>query len=223
MNFLQKKFAASPESARIAPFVIFVLLTGLQGQFGPDSLYWAYLVKTLVGAWLIWQARPFVEEMRWKISAEAVAVGIAVAAIWIGLDGLYPRLAKAEATWNPKDQYGPGSAIAWFYILVRIGGSSIVVPPIEEIFYRSFLYRYFVKLDFRAMPFSRFHPLSFVVTSLIFGFMHPDRWLAGILCGLAYQGLTVHKNRLGDAMTAHAITNFLLGIWVVTRNDWSFW
>ena len=223
MNFLQKKFATSPEYARIAPFAIFVLLTGLQGQFGPDSRYWAYLVKTLAGAWLIWQARPFVEEMRWKISWEAVAVGIAVFAIWVGLDGLYPRLAKAEETWNPNDQYNAGSVLAWFYIIIRIAGSSIVVPPIEEIFYRSFLYRYLVKLDFRAMPFSRFHALSFIVTSLIFGFMHPDRWLAGILCGLAYQGLAIQKNRLGDAMTAHAITNFLLGVWVVARNDWSFW
>jgi uncharacterized protein len=223
MNFLRKKFAASPEYARIAPFAIFVILTALQGEFGPQSRYWLYLVKTLIGAWMIWEARPFVEEMRWKISSEAVAVGIVVFAVWVGLDGLYPRLAKAEGSWNPNEEYGAGSAMAWFYSIIRIAGSSIVVPPIEEIFYRSFLYRYFVKIDFRAMPFSQYHGLSFVVTSLIFGFMHPDRWLAGILCGLAYQGLAIHKNRLGDAMTAHAITNLLLGLWVVATNAWSFW
>jgi hypothetical protein len=33
----------------------------------------------------------------------------------------------------------------------------------------------------------------------------------------------LRKNQLGDAMTAHAITNFLLGIWVVTRGAWQFW
>jgi len=53
--------------------------------------------------------------------------------------------------------------------------------------------------------------------------MHPDRWIPGILCGLAFQGLVVRKNRLGDAMTAHAITNFLLGIWIVWRHAWTFW
>jgi len=31
------------------------------------------------------------------------------------------------------------------------------------------------------------------------------------------------ENRLGDAMTAHAITNFLLGVWVVWRHAWNFW
>ena len=120
-------------------------------------------------------------------------------------------------------QFGQGSLVGWFYVGVRVIGSSIVVPPLEEVFYRSFLYRYFVKLDFLAMPLGQFHALSFVITSVIFGLMHPDRWLAGILCGLAYQWLAIRKNRLGDAMTAHGVTNFLLGIWVLWKGAWSFW
>ena len=223
MRLLRKKFEGSPEYARVAPFAIFVLLTALQGQFGEESRYWIYLLKTVVGAWLIWEMRPFVQEMRWRVSWEAIVVGIAVCAIWVGLDSLYPRLSKAEEVWNPLKQFGQGSLVGWFYVGVRVIGSSIVVPPLEEVFYRSFLYRYFVKLDFLAMPLGQFHALSFVITSVIFGLMHPDRWLAGILCGLAYQWLAIRKNRLGDAMTAHAITNFLLGIWVVARGAWQFW
>jgi hypothetical protein len=60
------------------------------------------------------------------------------------------------------------------------------------------------------------------VTSLLFGFAHYE-WLPGVLCGAIYQGLVCRKGRLGDAITAHAITNFLLGIWVVTRGAWHFW
>ena len=223
MRLLRKKFEGSPEYARVAPFAIFVLLTALQGQFGEESRYWIYLLKTLVGAWLIWEMRPFVQEMRWRVSWESIVVGIAVCAIWVGLDSLYPRLSKAEEVWNPLKQFGQGSLVGWFYVGVRVIGSSIVVPPLEEVFYRSFLYRYFVKLDFLAMPLGQFHALSFVITSVIFGLMHPDRWLAGILCGLAYQWLAIRKNRLGDAMTAHGVTNFLLGIWVLWKGAWSFW
>jgi len=223
MRLLRKKFEGSPEYARVAPFAIFVLLTALQGQFGEESRYWIYLLKTVVGAWLIWEMRPFVQEMRWRVSWEAIVVGIAVCAIWVGLDSLYPRLSKAEEVWNPLKQFGQGSLVGWFYVGVRVIGSSIVVPPLEEVFYRSFLYRYFVKLDFLAMPLGQFHALSFVITSVIFGLMHPDRWLAGILCGLAYQWLAIRKNRLGDAMTAHGVTNFLLGIWVLWKGAWSFW
>ena len=223
MNFLRRKFEGSPDYARVAPFVIFVLLTTLQGQLGEDSRYWLYLLKTLVGAWLIWEMRPYVEEMRWKVSWEALVVGAGIFGIWVGLDGLYPRLSEPDAVWNPGKRFGEGSALAWLFVVVRIAGSTVVVPPLEEVFYRSFLYRMFVKTDFRAMPLGQFHWLSFVVTSAIFGLMHPDRWLAGILCGLAYQWLVIRKNRLGDAMTAHALTNLLLGLWVIWKGAWSFW
>ena len=60
------------------------------------------------------------------------------------------------------------------------------------------------------------------MTSVVFGLEHRE-WLAGILCGFAYQGLVCWKNRLGDAITAHAITNALLGGWVVWRGAWHFW
>jgi len=146
-----------------------------------------------------------------------------VFAVWVGLDGLYPRLSELDAGWNPQKQFGPNSAAAWACIGIRIVGSSVVVPPLEEVFYRSFLYRYFVKINFLAMPLGKYHALSFFVTSILFGLMHPDRWAAGILCGLAYQWLVIRRDRLGDAMTAHGITNFLLGIWVVWRGAWNFW
>lgn len=220
MQSLRQKIASSPEFARILPFAVFVALTALQGQFGPASVYWVYLFKTIAGAWLLWEVRPFVAEMRWALSWEAVVVGIAVAGMWIGLDGYYPRLAKPDSVWNPDVAFG---SMGWIWNVVRLAGSSIVVPPVEEIFYRSFLYRYFVRLNFLAMPLGQMHWLSFIVTSTLFGLMHPDRWLAGILCGLAYQWLVLRKDRLGDAMTAHGITNFLLGAWVMWKRDWSFW
>jgi CAAX prenyl protease-like protein len=222
MIFLREKFKASPAYARVAPFVIFLALTFCQGQFGEESRYWFYLAKTLVGAWLIWEMRPFVAEMKWAFSWEAVVIGIAVCVMWVGIDGVYPKFGKPGGLWNPHKQFGEGSALAWFFIVARTLGSSIVVPPLEEVFYRSFLYRYFVRINFQEMPLSRFHPTSFIVTSTIFGFEH-YQWLAGILCGFAYQWLVIRKNRLGDAMTAHAITNFLLGVWVVWKGDWQFW
>ena len=40
---------------------------------------------------------------------------------------------------------------------------------------------------------------------------------------MIYQGVVLRTNRLGDAITAHAITNLLLGLWVVTQKQWHFW
>ncbi|HVM46985.1 MAG TPA: CAAX prenyl protease-related protein [Candidatus Acidoferrum sp.] len=223
MQSLRKKAASSPEFARVAPFAVYALLGVVQGRFGPEARYWAYIAKTFIGAWVLWELRPCLPEMRWRISWEAVVVGVAIFVIWVGLDGYYPRLTKLDAGTNPFAQFGAGSAVAWFYVTVHLVGMSVIVPPVEELFYRSFLYRYFVKLDFQSMPLGRFHALSFVVTSVIFGLMHPDRWVAGIICGLAYQWLVVRKDRLGDAMTAHGLTNLLLGLWILWKGAWTFW
>jgi CAAX prenyl protease-like protein len=220
-DFLRKQLG-SPIRARVVPFFIFLGLTFCQGQFGEASRYWFYLIKTIVGIWLIWEMWPRVTEMRWAVSLEAVVAGVAVCALWVVLNDFYPKMGKPGAPWNPHAQFGTNSALAWQFVLTRIIGSTLIVPPLEEAFYRSFLYRYFVKTDFQSMPLGRMHWLSFFVTSAIFGLAHYE-WLAGILCGLIFQWLVIRKNRLGDAMTAHAITNFLLGIWIVWKGQWQFW
>jgi membrane protease YdiL (CAAX protease family) len=232
---LREKLSGSPAVVRVAPFVIFVLLTAAQGKFGPASAYWFYLAKTLIGAWMIVMLRPLIVEMRWAISWEAVAVGVGIFAVWVGVNSewttqssLWVKLgfshpSKTPPTvWNPNEQFGSGSVFGWLFIAVRILGSTFVVPPLEEVFYRSFLYRYIANQEFLSMPLNRFIPIPFFVTAAVFGFAH-NEWLAGIICGAAYQWLVLWKNRLGDAMTAHAITNFLLGAWVVWRGAWNFW
>jgi hypothetical protein len=230
-----RKFFNSPAAVRVAPFLIFVALTVAQGQFGPASAYWFYVAKTLAGIWLIWEMRPLVAEMRWAFSWEAVVVGVGIFAAWVGISGewatqnsLWVKLGISHApttpsaAWNPNAQFGEGSALAWLFISVRVLGSTLVVPPLEEVFYRSFLYRYIANANFLSVPLNQFLPKPFVITALVFGFAH-NEWIAGILCGAAYQWLVLRKGRLGDAMIAHAITNFLLGAWVVWRGAWQFW
>jgi CAAX prenyl protease-like protein len=101
-------------------------------------------------------------------------------------------------------------------------GATLVVPLLEEVFFRSFLYRYLAKTDFQSVPMGQFMLVPFLVAAAIFCFEHRE-WLAGILCGFAYQGLVIWKKRLGDAITAHALTNLLLGLWVIWKGAWHFW
>jgi membrane protease YdiL (CAAX protease family) len=246
MNFLTRQFQRSPVIPRVAPFVLFLVFTFCQGQFGEGSRYWCYVIKTFIGAWLVWSMRPWVSEMKWAISWEAVLAGVGVFVFWVGLDGLYPNLtdlydawlaplmrriglgsdtvqANDETPlWNPYVYFHSNAALAGLVISVRILGSTFVVPPLEEVFYRSFLYRYLVQADFQSVPLGQFRWMPFLFTAMIFGLAHRE-WLAGILCAFVYQALVCWKKRLGDAMTAHAITNFLLGLWVVWKGAWNFW
>ncbi|MGH7942174.1 MAG: CAAX prenyl protease-related protein [Limisphaerales bacterium] len=224
MRFLTKipRGGTNPIFVRVLPFFIFVLLTACQGRLGAASAYWFYLAKTIVGAWLIFEMRPLVAEMRWAISWEAVVVGIVIFVLWVKLDGYYPQIFKSPSTGNPAGSFGARSALTAFFNAVHIVGMTLVVPPIEEVFYRSFVYRYIANPNFLAVPLNRFLPVPFCATILLFGFAH-NEWLPGILCGAAYQWLVIRKNRLGDAMTAHAITNLLLGIYIVWQGKWYFW
>ncbi len=220
---------------RVVPFLVFFALTFCQGQVGEASRYWIYLLKTLVGAWMVWAVWDLVAECRWKFSWESIAIGVLVFVIWVGLDRFVPSLnelmiqfglskpkEKPELPWNPHAFFGQNSALAWFFIAVRILGSSIVVPPLEETFYRSLIYRSIANPNFEQQPLNRFHATGFFATAVIFGLAH-NEWLAGILCGMAYQWLVIRKGRLGEAMTAHAITNALLGVWIVSQGAWKFW
>jgi len=170
---------------------------------------------------MLWLVHSHLKELKWNFSWEALIAGVAVFVIWVGLDGHFPMLSH-PGSFNPVRTYGEGSVMAMVFIAVRILGSSLVVPPLEEIFYRSFIYRYLIKSDFLQVPLNRLDWRAFLIASVAFGIGHYE-WLPGILCAFTYQWLVIRKNRLGDAITAHAITNFLLGIWVVTRDAYIFW
>ena len=217
---LPTAIATSPTLVRALPFVIFVGLTSCQGLFGEASRYWIYLAKTLAGAGMLWVVHPLIAELKWEFTWASIGVGVGVFGLWVGLDGLYPKLFSPGKNWNPHAEFDPG--LAWLFVVIRLVGSTLVVPPLEEMFYRSFVYRYMVKPDFLSLPLNYFKWLPFLVTALIFGLSHHE-WLAGIICACAYQGLVCWQNRLGGAITAHAITNFLLGGWVIWKGAWNFW
>jgi CAAX prenyl protease-like protein len=230
MDFSFARVRSSPALVRVLPFVVFLALTALQPYAGGSGVHWIYLIKTLVAGALLWVLAPLIPEMRWNASWEAVLVGVGVFVLWIKLGALM-RAAGLGAfgewhtkgpAWNPLAHYGSGSALGIFFLGVRLAGSTLVVPLLEEVFYRSFLYRWIRNPDFQTVGIGQFFWLPFLTTALLFGFEHRE-WMAGILCGLIYQGLVCWKKRLGDAITAHAITNGLLGCWVIARGEWHFW
>lgn len=229
MHVLVRQLNRSPMWARVLPFAVFVVLTGCQEVSGPVGRYWFYAVKTGVAAALLWMLRDALGEMRWQFSTAGVVTGVAVFGLWVGLEPAlaclgvpHSKLLPSAQPWNPHAQFGCQSSLAWLLVGVRALGSTLVVPPLEEVFYRSFLYRYLARSDFLSVPLGQFAWGRFLACAVLFGLSHRE-WLEGILCGLAYQGLVVWKNRLGDAITAHSITNFLLAVWVIGQDAWHYW
>ena len=211
-----------PAALRTLPFLTFLGLTFCQELPGEWTRYWIYAGKTVFGAWAVWIIRPLIEELGFRLNWRSVAVGVAMFGIWVGLEGLYPVLQEGGEPWNPFELQGGGTFWPWAFVGVRVAGSTLIVPVVEEVFYRSFLYRWIAAPDFLTTPLKGLRIKPFIVCAIVFGLGHRE-WAPGVLCAMAYQYLTARSGRLDEAVAAHAVTNLSLGIWVALQGDWRFW
>lgn len=104
----------------------------------------------------------------------------------------------------------------------RLFGAVLVVPVMEELFWRSFLIRYIITPDFTSVPVGCFSWPSFLIASVLFGFEH-NLVVAGILAGIVYNLLLYCTRSLSSCIMAHSITNLALGVYVVNTGHWYFW
>lgn len=202
----------------IVPFILFIIFT-YAGPLFNISLLIIYPLKTIVVATsLIYFWNDYKHEIGFSFDWLTIISGIFVFIIWVLPQGLYPQIGYSE--FNPyKLTSGYG---VYFAIAIRIIGASLVVPLMEELFWRSFALRYAIDTDFKSVPLGQFSWFSFIFVSVIFGFEH-HQWLVGIIAGLVYAGILYRKKDLFVPILSHAITNLLLGVYVVATRKWFFW
>lgn len=206
-----------PAVPHVLPFAAFLLLTEL-ARWVPNSLLWVYPLKTIVAGGLLLWFRKTYSEIKLNFSLLAIAVGIVVLLLWIPLYGGYLLMSEPKIV-NPYEMAG-SLALPW--IAIRLFGSSVVVPVMEELFWRSFLLRYLVNPDFRQVPLGTFTTSALAISVALFGVEH-NQWFAGIVAGLLYTLLLYRTKSLFSCIVAHAVTNFLLGMYVLTTQQWQYW
>ena len=113
-------------------------------------------------------------------------------------------------------------ALLWPLIAIRWIGATLLVPVMEELFWRSFLMRWVQNPVFEAVDPSRVGLKAIVLSTFVFTLAH-TMWLAAVIAGLAYALLYRFTGKLWVAVIAHAVTNGALGIWVVRTGHWAFW
>jgi len=201
-----------------APFAVFAASTYLQAIV-PVGDGAAYLMKTIAAGSILALFWPMLRaDIEWTWDGLAILAGVGVCVVWIGLEGHYPQIG--HSTFEPPTDAGPvASGIS---IGIRLLGASLLVPVMEEIFWRAFVMRYLVSSQFRTVPLGHVTGYAFALTAVAFGFEH-HRWLPGIVAGVVYAGLLCRTRRLSSPIQAHAVTNLLLGLYVIYTEQWSFW
>ena len=216
---------------RVAPFAIFIVfiaVSSLVPEIGPQQaardLRWLDLLRAAtVTAALIFFSRGYrelrmpsdVKPHRWLL---AIACGLAVFAVWIHFDDGWAVVGRTEGF----DPTGADGEIQLTLAGVRLAESVLVVPVMEELFWRSFLLRWLDARDFVAADPRRASPLAFALTAVLFASEH-SLWFAGLVAGLLYNWLYKSTGNLWVAIASHAMTNGALGVWILATANWRLW
>jgi len=192
----------------------------LPGGFDGRWLYGVRVGVVLLALAVSW--RHFTElkgfsSVPWQAWGEGVAVGILVFVLWINLD--FSPLALAPGNgFNPGN--GPGLDLG--LVVVRLVGAALIVPVMEELFWRSFLLRWIQHPSFLGVAPASVGFRALAMSSALFATEH-RLWFAGLLAGLAYGWTYKRTGTLWVPILAHAVTNGLLGAYVLATGSWHFW
>ncbi len=209
----------------MVPFVVLIALVGAAPYLPP---LWSYPLRTVgaLAAILLFSRRVLqLKPGRW---AASTAVGVAVFVIWIGPDLLFPGYRQHWLFQNPLMGTTAGGLPAGLrrnvaFILFRAAGSALVVPIVEELFWRAWLMRRLISPDFEKVPLGAYAAQAFWITAVLFASEHGPYWDVGLAAGIAYNWWMVRTRSLADCIFAHAVTNALLAAYVLVSGNWSYW
>ncbi len=196
-----------PAVAQLAPFAVLLISSLIAGAIfiHPESGY--PLRFALMAASVLLFAKSYRAEIV-PVNAVPFVIGTLVAVLWLGIKAGGPQLTAVGIV-------GPVSQIAVIsWVFFRVAGTVLLVPFIEEMFFRGYLLR---RLDFGGMGGKAF---ALAASSVLFGALHADIWLASI-SGLVFAFLALRRNRVFDAVVAHATANGIIAAWAVWADNWS--
>jgi CAAX prenyl protease-like protein len=183
---------------------------------------WIYPAQTLFcGALLLWWWREYDFRAPRRIGL-ALVVAFLVFVSWIFPQAVLDFAPRPNGL-NP-DLFSGHPAAYWSTVGFRFLRLVVVVPLVEEIFWRGFLLRYLISEKFYTVPLGAFSWLSFSLVTIGFGFSHSRAdWVAAFLTGALYNWLAYRTKSLTSCVVAHACTNLLLGLWIMKTHQWGFW
>lgn len=239
--------------AHVGPFVIFLVLlaipdllqtAGMTFDNFPETRWWTspqvwlYSLQTVACGialrywWKYYEWRPTSGLML------AVMLGMVGIAIWILPGLLFERLQLSEGWWkylgltsrcegyDPNQLRQHSTAIYFAFLALRFCRLAVIVPLVEEIFWRGFLMRFLVDPDgdFWRVPFGTFQRRSLIVVTAFFVLAHaPADYVAATVYGLLTYWLAVRTKSLAACVVMHATANLLLGIYVLQSGQWGYW
>ncbi|MGA2181582.1 MAG: CAAX prenyl protease-related protein [Bryobacteraceae bacterium] len=211
----------------VVPFAVFLGFLALQSLAPLPARVDFPLRVVALAAVLVLYSRPVIE-LKPRHLLASLAMGVAVFAIWVAPDLLFPHyrqhwLFQNALAGTAKSTLASGLRRDPFVLTFRVLRAVVIVPIVEELFWRGWLMRWLVAADFRRVPLGTYAPLSFWITALMFASEHGPYWDVGLLAGILYNWWAIRTKSLADCILAHAVTNAVLCAWVILAGRWEYW
>ncbi|TWU19684.1 CAAX prenyl protease-related protein [Allorhodopirellula heiligendammensis] len=232
-----------PWVAFVLPLVVFMLVGTLEatersgatlfGLVGVELYPVVYTVKillTIIALVLVW---PAYRVFPMRLSPAAIGVGVMGVIIWIGIDALdieqmlgFGWLADRgeRVAYNPLAALQHSPVLAYAFLAVRFFGLAVVIAVAEEMFLRGFLIRYVEDPDrWNTLPLSQLGWPALITGTVFPMLMHPGELFAAMAWFSMVSWLMLRTGNIWDCITAHMVTNLLLGIYVMSTGNWHLW
>ncbi len=222
-----KRFPSIPY---IAPFAVFVGFLSLH-DFALRFFHWPELafqiaqiaIPTLA---LLWFSRDVVD-FRLRSGWLSIAIGVVVFGLWIAPDLAFPGYRThwlfSNALFGIHNSLSEPARLSPPILALRALRAALVVPIVEELFWRAWLMRWVISPQFEKIPLGTYQAASFWTCALLFASEHGAYWDVGLVTGVIYNAWMIRTRSLGDLILTHAVTNACLSAYVIAAGKWEYW
>lgn len=219
--------ASFPSLPYVAPFCVFLALLAAQPYLLPLLGPWEAILRATILIAVLALVSRGVLDFRVRRIWGSLGLGVAVFAVWIAPDFLFgyrghwlftnPLLGGFHNSLPEQLRTDP------LFLSIRAFRAAVLVPVVEELFWRAWLMRWLITPDFRSIPLGSWTHRAFWISAVLFAAEHGPLWEVGLAAGIAYNWWMIRTRSLGDCILAHAVTNACLSALVVFGGRWEYW
>ncbi len=249
---LKTKSLSDDRSGNPLPFVLPLFVFLLIVSFYPDfadsfidseneiegqvitSKTWTYIamigLQVLIATGLLaYFHKVYLQHFPIRFSPLSVVVGIIGVVLWIVVCDLRiePRFWEQLGFNTSRPSFNPftieNSTVRILFLVIRFTLLALIVPLIEELFVRGWLVRWIENPAWENISLTGLS-LNALLAASIYGVVaHPSEAIAAFLWFGLVTLLMRRTGNLWDCVVAHAVTNLLLGIYILKYEQWHLW
>lgn len=216
-----------PSAKYVAPFAVFILLLAIGPRLGFAPEIDAP-VRVLILAAVCWICWPREISLTPAAPLTSIVIGTLVFVLWIAPDLLFSGyrgsvlfsngiVGQTHSSLQTAALHDP------WVLIWRTVRAVLIVPVVEELFWRGWLMRWLIKSDFQTVPLGTYAPFSFWLTAILFASEHGPYWDVGLLTGIIYNAWMIRSKSLSSCILMHAVTNGILSGYVIATAQWQYW